>query len=79
MHNITIVSTGKLVSVPCKVNLSSTTKSIPMLFETEEIELPAGLETVNTIYTVKPGPNHYLRIPVLNNSKDDIALQKTQP
>ena len=57
-------------------NLSSTAKSIPMLFETEEIELPEGLETVNSIVTVKPGPNHRLRIPVLNNSKHDIILQK---
>ena len=47
-----------------------------MLFETEEIELPEGLETVNTIVTVKPGPNHWLIKPVLNNSEHDIILQK---
>ena len=76
MPNTTIVSARKLVNVSCKVNLSSTTKSIPMLFETEEIELPEGLETVNTIVTVKPGPNHRLRIPVLNNSKHDLILKK---
>ena len=58
MPNTTILPARKLVNVPCKVNFSSTTKSIPMLFETEEIELPEGLETANTIVTVKPGPNH---------------------
>ena len=77
MPNTTIVPAGKLVNVPCKVNLSSTTKSIPLLFETEEIELPEGLETVNTIVTVKLGPNHQLRIPLLNNSNHDIILQKS--
>ena len=76
MPNTTIVPVEKLVNVPRKVNLSSTTKSIPMLFRTEEIELPEGLETVNTIVAVKPGPNHWSRIPVLNNSKHDIILQK---
>ena len=76
MPNTTIVPVEKLVNVPRKVNLSSTTKSIPMLFKTEEIELPEGLETVNTIVAVKPGPNHRSRIPVLNNSKHDIILQK---
>ena len=76
MPNTTIIPPGKLVKVPCKVNLSSTTKSIPMLFETEKVELPEGLERVNTRVTVKPGPNPWLRIPVLNNSKHDIILQK---
>ena len=47
-----------------------------MLFETEEIELPEGLETVNTITTVKPGQNHRLKITVLSNSKHDINLRK---
>ena len=76
MPNTTIVPAGKLVNVPCKVNLSSTTKSISMLSETEEIELPQGLETVNSVVTIKPGPNHRLRITVLNNSRYDIVLQK---
>ena len=49
-----------------------------MLFETDEIELPQGLETVNTIVTVKSGPNHQLRIPVLNNLKHDIIIQKNK-
>ena len=66
----------ELVNVPYKVNLSSTTKSVLMLFETEEIELPEGLETVNTITTVKPGQNHRLKITVLSNSKHDINLRK---
>ena len=47
-----------------------------MLFKIEEIELPGGLETDNTIVIVKPGPNHRLRIPVFNNSEHDIILQK---
>ena len=45
MPNTTIVPAGKLVNIPCKVNLSSTTKNISTLFETEQIELSEGLET----------------------------------
>ena len=70
---------GKLVNVPCKFHLSSTTKSIPVLLKTEEFKLPEGLETINTIVKVKPGPNIWLRIPILNNSKHDpekYILQK---
>ena len=76
MPNATIVPAGNIVNVPCKVNFSITTKSIRMLFETEEIELPEGLEAMNIIVTVKPGPNHWLMIPVLNNSKHDIIFQR---
>ena len=79
MPNATIVPAGNIVNVPCKVSFSSTTKSIRMTFETEGIELPEGLETMNTIVTVKPGPNHRLMIPVLNNSKHDIIFQKKNP
>ena len=57
--NTTVVLAGKLANAPCKVSLSSTTNLIQMLFETE-IELLQGLGTVNTIVTVKPGPNHWL-------------------
>ena len=37
MSNTTAIPAGKLVNVLCNVNLDSTTKSIPKLFETEEI------------------------------------------
>ena len=63
ISNTTIVPAAKLVNVSCKVSLSRTTISIPILFETEETELQESLETVNYIVTVKPGPNHWLRIP----------------
>ena len=58
--NTTVVLAGKLANAPCKVSLSSTTNRIQMLFETEEIELPQGLETVSTLVAVKPGPTHWL-------------------
>ena len=76
MSNTNIVTSGKLVNVKCKVNLSRTTKSITMLFKTKEIKLPKGLETVNSKVTVNPGPNHRLRIPVLNNFDHAIIFQK---
>ena len=76
ISNTTIVPAAKLVNVSCKVNLSRTTISIPILFETEETELQESLETVNYIVTIKLGPNLWLRIPALNNSKHDIILQK---
>ena len=50
MPSITVVSAGKLISIQCKVNLDNTSNTKPMLFETEEIEQPQGLETVDTIF-----------------------------
>ena len=47
-----------------------------MLFETGEIELPEGLETEDTIVSVKSGMNYCLKIPVISNSKHDIFLPK---
>ena len=47
-----------------------------MLFGTEEIELPEGLETADTIVSVKSGMNHHLKIHVINDSKHDIFLPK---
>ena len=47
-----------------------------MLSETEEIELPDGLETADTIASVKSRMNHRLKIPVINNSKHDTFLPK---
>ena len=48
-----------------------------MLSETEELDLPEGLETFSTIVSVRWGPNHRLKVPFLNNSKHDNTQQKT--
>ena len=47
-----------------------------MLFGTEEIELPEGLETADNIVSVKSSMNHHLKIYVINDSKHDIFLPK---
>ena len=76
MPSVKIIPAGKLVNIQCKLNLGDTTSKVPMLFETEEIELPERLETISTIVSVKSGPKHRLKVPLLNNSKHDITLQK---
>ena len=58
MSSVTIIPAGKLVNIQCKVNLGNTTSKVPMLFQTEEIELPEGLKTFSTIVSVKSDPNH---------------------
>ena len=72
----TIVPAGKLINIQCKVNLDNINNKMPMHFETEEIELPEGLGTADTIVFVKSGMNHCLKVPVINNSKHDIFLPK---
>lgn len=60
MPNTTIVPTGKLINIQCKVNLVNINNRTPMLFEKEEIELPEGLETTDTIVPVESYMNHRL-------------------
>ena len=76
MPSTTIVPAGKLINIQCKVNLDNINNKMPMHFETEEIELPEGLGTADTIVFVKSGMNHCLKVPVINNSKHDIFLPK---
>lgn len=76
MPSATTIPASKLVNIQCKVNLGNTTMKVPMLSETEELDLPEGLETFSTIVSVKSGPNHRLKVPFLNNSKHDNAQQK---
>lgn len=70
MPSATIIPASKLV------NLGNTTIRVPMLCETEELDLPEGLETFSTIVSVKSGPNHRLKVPFLNNSKHGNTQQK---
>ena len=56
----TIVRTGKLINIQCKVNLVNSKNRIPMFFEKEEIELPEGLETADTIVPAESYMNHRL-------------------
>ena len=67
MPSTIIVPAGKLINIQCKVNLGNINNRIPMLFETEEIELPEGLETADTIVFIKSGMNKRLKISVINN------------
>ena len=76
MPRTTIVPAGELINIQCKVNLGNINNRIPMLFKTKEIELPEGLETADTIVSVKSGIKHRLEIGVINSSKRDIFLSK---
>ena len=76
MPSTTIIPAGKLINIQCKINLGNINNRIPMLFETEETELPEGLETADTVVSVKSGINDRLKIPVVNSSKHDIFLPK---
>lgn len=69
MASTTIVAAGKLINIQCKVNLGNINSRIPMLFETEEIEWPEGLETADTAVSVKSGMKHFLKIPVISNTR----------
>ena len=66
----------KWVNLKCRVNLGNMSNKVPILFETEEMELPESLKAVNTIASVKADPKHRSKIPKINNPKHVITLQR---
>ena len=47
-----------------------------MIFQQGEVELPEGLEFMDSVIMLKPGAKNYFQIPVSNKSNHDIALKK---
>lgn len=68
MPSSTIIPAGKLINLHYKVNLSNTNR------QTEEFELPERLKTIDVIILLKSGPNHRIKISVLNKPRHDLTL-----
>ena len=69
---------GRIVSVPCKARIGHLCTRQPFLFERGEVStsLPEGVETVESVVTIKPGTNNYFNIMVINNTGHDVVLRK---
>lgn len=72
----TIISARKFVNLQCRISSRNVSTKVSVLCETKEIEFPEGLQRVGTIASVNAGPNHRMKIPKRNNSKEDFTLQK---
>ena len=70
------ISPGRIVQVACKKNVGCLTSPQPMIFQQGEVELPEGLECMNSVIMLKPGAKNYFQIPVSNSSNHDIVLKK---
>lgn len=71
-----LVPAGKLVNVDCKADVGVLTSRRAMLFQRDEIDLPEGIDPMDSILILKKGSNNYFHIPVCNNTKHDIILRK---
>ena len=47
-----------------------------MMFQQLEAELPEDISAVDSVVTIKKGINNYIQVPVVNQSKHDIAFHK---
>ena len=74
-NSITIPA-GKLVQIPCKADISVIEKPTPMIFQQHEIQLPEGIDCIDSVVTLKKGARNYFKIPVSNSATHDITLKK---
>ena len=71
-----IISPGRTVQVTCKTNVGCLTSAQPMIFQQGELELPEGLECIDSVIMLKPGAKSYFQIPVSNSSNHDMAEEQ---
>ena len=71
-----IISPGRIVQVACKINVGCLTSHQPMIFQQVKVELPEGLEYMDSVIMLKPGAKIYFQILVSNSSNHDIVLKK---
>ena len=71
-----ITSPGRIVQVACKTNVGCLTSPQPMIFQQGEVELPEGLECMDSVIMLKPGAKNDFQIPISNTSNHDIILKK---
>ena len=74
-NSITIPA-GKLVQIPCKADISVIEKRTPMSFQQHEIQLPKGIDCIDSVAALKKGARNYFKIPVSNSATHDITLKK---
>ena len=71
-----ILPPGRLVQVSCKTNVGRVNAERPMMFHQGEVELPEGLECVDSLVMLKKGTSNYFKILVMNTTKHDKTLRK---
>ena len=72
----TVASAGCIVKVICKANIGDLSQTQPMIFQQEETEFAEGLESTDSVITMKKGVNNYFTVPIVNSSAYDTILKK---
>ena len=72
----TVIPRGQAVRVSCRAKTGPVVSNIPVLFEPELSQWPAGLEVYETLTTVKKGSVSRVDIDVQNTSHHDIVLPR---
>jgi len=71
-----VIPAGRIQQIQCKSSLRYIGKNVPMMFQQGEVCMPDGVTCYDNIVMLKAGQQNYFNIPVANNSKHDIGLQK---
>ena len=71
-----IIPAGRIVQVPCKVDVGFVKVKRAMLFQPGEIDVPEGLQYAEIVVMLKSSTNNYFEIPVVNDSSKDVILHK---
>ena len=76
--NNIIMPAGKLVQIPCKANIGVIERRTPMIFQQHQIQLPEGIDSIESVMKLKKGARNYIKIPESNSASHDITLKKIQ-
>ena len=58
------------------MDISVIEKRTPMIFQQHEIQLPEGINCIDSVVTLKKGARNYFKIPVSNSASHGITLKK---
>ena len=74
--NNIIIPAGKLVQIRCKADIGVIERRTPMIFQQHEIQLPKGIDCIDSVVTLKKGAKNYFKIPASNSASHDVTLKK---
>lgn len=70
-----LIPKNESVNVPCRANTGPVNRTVPVLFEPNDItQLPSGLSVQEELKSVEPGTCSLMQITVTNQTNHDITL-----
>ena len=70
------IPAGKIMHVNCKSNVGLVKKERAIIFQSKCVELPEGIQCVDSVIMLKRGIKNYFKVLVINDSNHNITIMK---